>query len=423
MESFVISVSVRTGCYRHIQISANATLYQLHQAILNAFDFDDDHQHAFFMDNRVWSPVDVYFSSKGKARDRLTKKYTLQQIALKNGQKFKYLFDFGDEWVFQCKVLRESEERTTVPCVIRSVGEGPEQYPEYDDEEDEDPFDCLSPEEMEQLYDQVPLRRDVILQIRQYMAAAANLYGLLPMDELYALYNRQNPAVEEQLFFMAVAAIDFDINDFAVIDSPNPYFSEEHPLKSCELAADYLFVEDPEREIRELRRAQKGKPLKIFPKEEFLRYADSDYFPDTPQRKAMIAFLRPLSAGLLLSVADYCNCIQSVITIDAPIQELLNLLSVEGLTEKKRWDLAKFVELYQNLNNHTHKFANRGYTPDELLRMEQQGCPAVKKKAPAGQLCMFEDIRARQPLAGMLNGEAPCPCGSGKKYKNCCGKK
>lgn len=126
MESFVISVSLRTGCYRHIQISANATLYQLHQVILNAFDFDDDHQHAFFMDNRVWSPVDVYFSSKGKARDRLTKKYTLQQIALKNGQKFKYLFDFGDEWVFQCKVLRELEERTAVPRVIRSVGEGPE---------------------------------------------------------------------------------------------------------------------------------------------------------------------------------------------------------------------------------------------------------------------------------------------------------
>ena len=37
MESFVISVSLGTGCYRHIQISANATLYKLHQAILKAF--------------------------------------------------------------------------------------------------------------------------------------------------------------------------------------------------------------------------------------------------------------------------------------------------------------------------------------------------------------------------------------------------
>lgn len=423
MESFVISVSLGTGCYRHIQISANTTLYQLHKAILNAFDFDDDHQHAFFMDNRVWSPVDVYFSSKGNARDRLTKKYTLNKIALTVGQKFKYLFDFGDEWVFQCRVLRESEERTAAPCVIRSVGEAPEQYPEYDDEEDEDPIDCLSPEEMEQLYSQVPLQREVIRQIRQYMSAAANLYGLLPMDQLYALYNRQNPVVGEEQFLMAVAAIDYDSNDFFVVDRTNPHFSEEHPLNSCELAADYLFTEDPEGEIRELRRAQKGKPLKILPKEEFLRYADSTYFPETPQRKAMIAFLRPLSSGLPLSAAEYCGCIQSVIVIDAPIQEVLRLLIDEGLTKKKQWDLAKFAALFQELNNNTYKHANRGYTPDELFCMEQKGWPEAKRKAPAGQLTLFEDIRAPQPQAGAPREDAPCPCGSGKKYKNCCGKK
>ena len=116
----------------------------------------------------------------------------------------------------------------------------------------------------------------------------------------------------------------------------------------------------------------------------------------------MIAFLRPLSAGLPLSAADYCNCIQSVITINVRFQELLNLLIDEGLTEKKQWDLAKFLELYRNLNKNTHKYANRGYTPDELVRMEQQGWPAVKKSAPAGQLYMFEDIRAVAPRHFLL---------------------
>ena len=82
MESFVISVSLGTGCYRHIQISANATLYKLHQAILKAFEFEDDHEHAFFMDNHVWSPADAYFSSKAEVGDRLTKKYTLKKLKL-----------------------------------------------------------------------------------------------------------------------------------------------------------------------------------------------------------------------------------------------------------------------------------------------------------------------------------------------------
>ena len=66
----VISASLGTGCYRHIQIGANATLYKLHQAILKSFDFEDNHEHASFMDNHVWSSADVYFSTSMGTRDR-----------------------------------------------------------------------------------------------------------------------------------------------------------------------------------------------------------------------------------------------------------------------------------------------------------------------------------------------------------------
>ena len=76
MGSYVISVSAGTGCYRHIQISANAALYKLHQAILKAFEFEDDHLHAFFMDNKRWSEWDMFVASKSEPSDRLTKKYS-----------------------------------------------------------------------------------------------------------------------------------------------------------------------------------------------------------------------------------------------------------------------------------------------------------------------------------------------------------
>lgn len=50
-KAFVISVSLQKGCYRHIQIAQDATLDDLSCAILQAFSFEDDHMHAFFMDN------------------------------------------------------------------------------------------------------------------------------------------------------------------------------------------------------------------------------------------------------------------------------------------------------------------------------------------------------------------------------------
>ena len=48
MKSYVVSVSLGTGCYRHIRIGDQETLDRLHELILDAFDFDDDHAHAFF---------------------------------------------------------------------------------------------------------------------------------------------------------------------------------------------------------------------------------------------------------------------------------------------------------------------------------------------------------------------------------------
>lgn len=137
-KSYVISVSLGTGCYRHIQISESSTLLELHKAILDAFEFDDDHAHAFFMDNKKWSDWDCYFVEGIENDYRTTNRYRLRQVGLHKGMQFKYVFDFGDEWTFQCKVLRVVDETTEEPVVIRRKGEAPEQYGFCEEEWDDD---------------------------------------------------------------------------------------------------------------------------------------------------------------------------------------------------------------------------------------------------------------------------------------------
>lgn len=126
--SYIISVSLGKGCYRHIQISCGSTLWELHAAIIDAFEFCDDHAHAFFMDNKKWSDWDAYYMEGMEHDDRTTNKYRLNQVGLEVGMQFKYVFDFGDEWTFQCKVLRISDENIKAPRVIKSKGNSPEQY-------------------------------------------------------------------------------------------------------------------------------------------------------------------------------------------------------------------------------------------------------------------------------------------------------
>lgn len=127
-QSYIISVSLGTGCYRHIRISCENTLQQLHSAIIDAFEFLDDHAHAFFMDNKKWSDWDSYYMREVADGGRTTDKYRLNQVGLDIGMPFKYVFDFGDEWTFQCKVLRILNEPTKIPTVIKSKGAAPEQY-------------------------------------------------------------------------------------------------------------------------------------------------------------------------------------------------------------------------------------------------------------------------------------------------------
>lgn len=136
--SYVISVTVATGCYRHIQISSKATLFQLHETIIDAFEFFDDHAHAFFMDNVAWSDRSAYYSDVIEDEEAYTKDYRLEDLDFAVNMKFKYIFDFGDEWVFQCRILKILEEKTEEPKMVRSKGEAPSQYACADDFEDEE---------------------------------------------------------------------------------------------------------------------------------------------------------------------------------------------------------------------------------------------------------------------------------------------
>ena len=329
MKSYVISVSLGTGCYRHIRIGEQETLDRLHEVILDAFDFDDDHAHAFFMDDRYWSSVRAYYSDYVDDAEKYSSDVTLRQLQLEKGDKFKFLFDLGDEWRFQCKVLRELEERTDIPGTVRTVGEAPVQYTDCEEEYEEDNAEemklgeesvLLTEEERENLYSSIPIKRETVGEIRKYLNAAASLYGLLSIEELFEIYNNQNPPMDEQSFMLALMVIDTDMqagDHFLIVDIPGVRFDKSHPAKCCQVAT-IMLIDDLEQGIRQLSRQQNGKPLKIFPKEEFLRFADETYFPDTPQKNAMLQYLRTATNLPQEDVVDCCVDLQQLIVEDCP---------------------------------------------------------------------------------------------------------
>lgn len=143
-ESFVKKNKVIS---RTIQIRGDQTLQELHRAIFNAFDREDEHMYEFQVGGK--GPMDRKArrytlhvsdddtrSEGGLAGD--VHKTTIGSLDLKVDDAFGYWFDFGDDWWHQINVvvIDETAGRGKFPKVIKRVGESPPQYVDWDEEDE-----------------------------------------------------------------------------------------------------------------------------------------------------------------------------------------------------------------------------------------------------------------------------------------------
>lgn len=103
------------------------------------------------MSNRGWDSRECYYS-KHADDGPFTDEVTLIKAGLAEGKKFLYIFDFGDEWRFSCRVLHLLEKPTPTPICVRSKGDPPVQYGDEYDEDDEDEDD--EDEDEDEWYDE-----------------------------------------------------------------------------------------------------------------------------------------------------------------------------------------------------------------------------------------------------------------------------
>ena len=134
-------VKILSGAYlngKHVErllsVPGSKTLEDLCKAILQSIDFDFDHLYGFTIGDKDYLSYDEE-QDRGPKEDVLRK---LDTFGLKKGERFRMVFDYGDEWVFIIRVEDILESRMKKCLVLDAVGEV-EQYPYSDDEDwDED---------------------------------------------------------------------------------------------------------------------------------------------------------------------------------------------------------------------------------------------------------------------------------------------
>ncbi len=116
---------------RTVELRADQTLHDLHGAIQDAFELDDDHAYAFFLNNRAWDRTFQY-GGPDVPSPHQTGASPLGALPLRKNKRFLYLFDFGDELRHEVRVAGEGtiDPSLRYPRIVESVGEAPTQYPE-----------------------------------------------------------------------------------------------------------------------------------------------------------------------------------------------------------------------------------------------------------------------------------------------------
>jgi hypothetical protein len=121
--------------YRDVAIRHTQSFYELHEAILRSYEFDNKHKATFYRSNDHWQrgkeiTLEVY-DKPYQAPPLLMKDTTIgSEIRIPN-QKFIYLYDFNKNWGFLVELINVSKEenpRLSYPSMVRTEGIAPSQY-------------------------------------------------------------------------------------------------------------------------------------------------------------------------------------------------------------------------------------------------------------------------------------------------------
>jgi hypothetical protein len=132
---------------RTIQIRGDQTLEDLHDAIFDAFDREEEHMYEFQIGGkgpmdpkarRYVLPMAMEEPTPGtRTPARAVTRTTIGSLRLKVDDALGYWFDFGDDWRHQINAVAIDKKAPggKFPRVTKRVGDSPPQYVDWGEEE------------------------------------------------------------------------------------------------------------------------------------------------------------------------------------------------------------------------------------------------------------------------------------------------
>ncbi|WP_205600784.1 SEC-C metal-binding domain-containing protein [Gracilibacillus sp. YIM 98692] len=214
-------------------------------------------------------------------------------------------------------------------------------------------------------------------------------YGVLTTSDLFEQLHRLKtaPKPEELLDFYRVLDKCSDYHG-EILNQPD-YFC----IASCE---------EPE-ELLQVQKNRSDLDFNLFSKQQLLEAGEAEFFQKNRQHTKLVDFLIEQYAvtheEAEAFVIDLQELLQTVYNTDIILQMFQDAFDIKHQNEIKQ-----YFGLAVDLHNHLKQWRLKGFSPRELSTA-------------------YQKTSSNQPVRVIKVGRnEPCPCGSGKKHKKCCGK-
>lgn len=221
-------------------------------------------------------------------------------------------------------------------------------------------------------------------------------YGILPLETLIKMiesYTKEDLNLIEYL---------------QVIHDSLLYYEE---IEYDQFGFSHVEVYDPEEVIRE-QQMRVGLDYYPFSKEALIKAGEPFYSDENESTRKLVHFLvqqHHLSQMDADRIVEECQFAiqtgQHPTTLLEIVQDYIEFDHIESVQA--------VMDKLMDLMNHTRQWVLKGHTPRELSKREKKSL----RPLPASADNVF-DLKTKQKIGR----NDPCPCGSEKKYKKCCGK-
>lgn len=201
-------------------------------------------------------------------------------------------------------------------------------------------------------------------KVQKYCTTFSTLYGAIPLDKAFEIYDKQNHDLSKEKFISFVKfAGEFNMNWDIYNDS---------------IVADDIIEYD---EYDEFVRSQGNIPYYIPSRKKIMKYADGAYFEKTNEYMALKNYLLKKLNLEEFTAENIAEDIEAECELDYDLEDMDDVFARYGVYPDNR-HIEKLVYLIEELDYNVRKRLNRGFTLRELEEQEEEAQDAFFRTFP-----------------------------------------